>query len=352
MVSFFISYLVPLLVLALLLWPRSGYLWRWRRLVRLSGRVLLEDGLKHLYDCEYRRRTASVESLAGVLEVPRSRAAEVLIQLEAMRMASSTVEEGVALTAAGREEALRIIRIHRLWERHLAERTGVSRVRWHEEAERQEHHLSAQETETLSEEMGHPAYDPHGDPIPTANGEVPPQSSLPLTALNEWELGRIEHVEDEPVEVYQRLIDAGLHPGVLVQLTRLNEEEVRLVADGRHHSLPPVMAGNLFVYPVDEEMPGPYDSLDDLELDESAQVVRISPACRGLERRRLMDIGLVPGTAVSMEMRSPTGDPKAYQIRGATIALRRHQARHIQIERGLDERAIGVQPTVSVEEQV
>jgi DtxR family Mn-dependent transcriptional regulator len=305
---------------------------------------MLEDGLKHLHDCEYHRRTASVESLAGVLEMPRGKAASLLIQLESMRLAS-TLEEGVALTHAGRDEALRIVRIHRLWERHLAERTGVSRARWHEEAERQEHRMSPEETETLSQEMGHPAYDPHGDPIPTATGEVPPRSSRPLTTLKEGELGRIEHVEDEPEDVYRRLTEAGLHPGVRVQLTQMNEEEVRLVADGQPHSLPPVVAGNLFVHPVDEAMPGPYDSLDDLEMGESAHVVRISPACRGLERRRLMDMGLVPGTAVSLEMRSPTGDPAAYQIRGATIALRRHQARHIQVERVLAEQRVAGQST-------
>ncbi len=343
------SYSVYLVALVLLLWPGGGYLSRWRRLSRLSGRVDIEDGLKHLYDCEYRKRTASVESLAGALEVTRSRAAEVLIQLESMGLAS-TQETGAALTTAGRDEALRIVRIHRLWERHLAERTGVSPDHWHEEAERQEHHMSVEETETLSREMGHPAYDPHGDPIPTAEGDVPPRRSLPLTSLRVGELGRIEHVEDEPEEIYRRLTDAGLHPGVRVQLTRVNEEEVRLVADGQPHSLPPVVAGNLFVHPVDEEMPGPYDSLDDLEMGESAHVVRISPACRGLERRRLMDIGLVPGTAVSLEMRSPTGDPMAYQIRGATIALRRHQARHVQVERDLAEQAMSVNPIVQAEE--
>jgi DtxR family Mn-dependent transcriptional regulator len=85
-------------------------------------------------------------------------------------------------------------------------------------------------------------------------------------------------------------------------------------------------------------------------MGESAHVVRISPACRGLERRRLMDIGLVPGTAVSLEMRSPMGDPMAYQIRGATIALRRHQARHVQVERDLAEQAMSVNPIVQAEE--
>ena len=322
--------------LALLLWPGRGFLRRWRRLEGLRERILLEDGLKHLYDCEYHRRTASVASLAGALEVPRSRAAAVLIRLESLGLVS-TLEHGMALTRDGREEALRMVRIHRLWERYLAERTGVSRSRWHEEAERREHHLSVEETERLSQEMGHPAYDPHGDPIPTAEGEVPPPQTVPLPALEEGELARIEHVEDEPQEVYRQLTEAGLYPGTRVQLVGIGEEEVQLVADGRTHSLPPVVAGNVFVHPVDGEMPGPYDSLDDLARGERARVVRISPACRGLERRRLLDLGLLPGTEVLVEMVSPTGDPVAYQVRGATVALRRRQAGQIQVERELPE---------------
>ena len=330
-------------VLALLLWPGRGYLRRWRKLEGLRERVLVEDGLKHLYDCEYRKRTASLESLAGALEVPRSRAAEVLMRLESLGLIS-TLEHGVALTAQGRDEALRVLRIHRLWERYLAERTGVSGPRWHQEAERREHHLSAEETERLSREMGHPAYDPHGDPIPTAEGEVPATRTVPLPALKEGELGRIEHVEDEPEEVYRQLTEAGLYPGTRVQLVGVGEEEVHLVADGRSHSLPPVVAGNVFVHPVDGKMPGPYDSLDDLARGERARVVRLSPACRGLERRRLMDMGLLPGTEVSVEMVSPTGDPVAYQVRGATVALRRHQAGHIQIERDLPDTALAAAP--------
>ncbi len=328
--------------LALLLWS-GRWLRRWRRLQGMGERILLEDGLKHLYDCEYQKRTASVESLAGALEVPRSRAAGILIRLESLGLVS-TLEHGMALTRYGREEALRMVRIHRLWERYLAERTGVSRSRWHEEAERREHHISAEETEKLSREMGHPVYDPHGDPIPTAEGEVPPRQSVPLPALGEGELARIEHVEDEPAEVYRQLTEAGLHPGTRVQLVSAGDEEIRLIADGRSHSLPPVVAGNVFVHAVDGEMPGPFDSLDDLARGERARVVGISPACQGLERRRLLDMGLLPGTEVRVEMVSPTGDPVAYQVRGATVALRRQQAGQIQVERDLPDTPTGAQP--------
>jgi len=62
-------------------------------------------------------------------------------------------------------------------------------------------------------------------------------------------------------------------------------------------------------------------------------VVGIAAGCRGPERRRLLDLGVIPGTVVAAEMRSPAGDPVAYRIRGALVALRREQADLIHIAR-------------------
>ena len=73
------------------------------------------------------------------------------------------------------------------------------------------------------------------------------------------------------------------------------------------------------------------ESLADLEPGRKAQIVSISRACRGTERRRLMDLGILPGTLVEAEVTSPGGDPTAYRIRGALIALRRQQAHYIHI---------------------
>lgn len=81
------------------------------------------------------------------------------------------------------------------------------------------------------------------------------------------------------------------------------------------------------ILPV-EEAP---ETLAALEPGEQATVVGLSPNCRGLERRRLMDLGLLPGTVVAAEMRSPVGDPTAFRIRGALIALRGEQAANIRI---------------------
>ena len=73
----------------------------------------------------------------------------------------------------------------------------------------------------------------------------------------------------------------------------------------------------------------PSQTLDQLQPGESAVVTQL--ASTGLNRRRMMDLGILPGTRIEIEMKSPLGDPVAYRVRGAVIALRREQAREILI---------------------
>jgi DtxR family transcriptional regulator, Mn-dependent transcriptional regulator len=71
--------------------------------------------------------------------------------------------------------------------------------------------------------------------------------------------------------------------------------------------------------------------LSGLHRGQSGRVLGLSPACRGPERRRLLDLGFVPGTEVFAEMKSPGGDPTAYRVRGTLIALRKEQADFIRV---------------------
>jgi DtxR family Mn-dependent transcriptional regulator len=326
-----------LLAAGLLFWPRYGCVRRWRQLRRMTQRILIEDALKHLYKYEYRRQIPTVESLSGALELSGNRTAGLLAHLEVLQLVQ-TAGGTLGLTAEGRAYALHVIRAHRLWEHYLAEETGLSEAAWHSEAESREHDLSRAEADHLDDRMGHPVYDSHGDPIPTASGDIAPRSGRPLTALEPGEFARIIHVEDEPEDVYLQVIAAGLHPGMQVELTAITSEEVRFLADGRECVLIPVAAANLFVtsLPEEERMKGPYQPLTRLKTHQKGKVVHISPACRGLERRRLLDLGVVPGTEIEVGMRSPSGDPTAYRIRGATIALRNEQASQIHIAKQME----------------
>ena len=101
--------------------------------------------------------------------------------------------------------------------------------------------------------------------------------------------------------------------------------------------LAPIVAANVSVVPL----PGlevlveqsAVEHLSDLKPGEKAVVSGLSPTCRGTERRRFLDLGILPGTAVEAEMISPSGDPTAYRVRGALLALRREQAEYIRITR-------------------
>jgi DtxR family transcriptional regulator, Mn-dependent transcriptional regulator len=72
---------------------------------------------------------------------------------------------------------------------------------------------------------------------------------------------------------------------------------------------------------------------------EGVRVLGVAPTCQGPQRRRLLDLGVVPGTVIEPELVSASGDPVAYRIRGAVIALRRHQAEWIEVE-GAGEEAV------------
>ena len=311
---------------AMVLWP-SGRLWRWLPMLATNKRALVEDALKHLHDCEYNRRIATLLSLSGALAISGDRAANLVISLEKLGLAKST-GDGPQLTTEGRRYALAVIRGHRLWEQYLAERTGFAPTEWHAEADRREHHLSRAEVESLAAELGGPRYDPHGDAIPSATGEIAPATGQSLVSLKPGQLAVIVHVEDEPEAVYAQLVLMGLAPGVRIRLIELLPDRIRFRVDGKEHSLSPVVAANLAVVPLTEDWESGenVERLSMLEPGQKGSVIRISSACRGIQLRRLLDLGFTPGTVVEAELRSAGGDPTAYRVRGALIALRKEQA--------------------------
>jgi DtxR family Mn-dependent transcriptional regulator len=234
-----------------------------------------------------------------------------------------------------------VIRIHRLWEKFLSDETGVPAAEWHGRAEIEEHRTSPEEADRLAARMGHPRWDPHGDPIPTARGEIAPRRGLPLTDAAEGRWARIVHLEDEPEAVYAQLLAAGLHPGMMVHILESSPDRIRLEADAEEHALAPAVAVNVWVEDRIDARPAGRtgERLSALEVGEQATVVGLAASCRGTERRRMLDLGLVPGTVVTAEMRSPGGDPTAYRIRGGVVALRREQADRIHVDRGALEAA-------------
>ncbi len=324
-------------VLVLVLWPGRGLVARLRRMRRETERVRLEDGLKHLLTSERAGRPCTLETLAGRLEVSRGVASDVLTRLADLGLAMAG-PSGYGLTEVGRSYALRILRTHRLWERYLADRTGVPAVEWHAEAERVEHELSAAEADELATRLGDPRYDPHGDPIPTSGGDIPEPAGEPLGRMAAGRTVVIRHLEDEPRAVFDRLVQAGLAPGGTLEVLEPGEGDevagrVRIRIRGEERTLRAVDAANVTVEPIEVSARevGRARTLADVGRGEAVRVAAISPACQGPQRRRLLDLGVVPGTRIVPELVSTSGDPVAYRIRGALIALRREQAGWIEV---------------------
>jgi len=319
----------------LLFWPRGGLIGYFRRVQQMSDRVLREDALKQIHKSERHGQQTTVESLAGSLQISENQAADLVVDMQDIQLVAEEGDE-LQLTPEGRRYALQIIRAHRLWERYLAHETGYSEEEWHDQADRYEHLLPPEATDALDVKLGRPTHDPHGDPIPTADGELILHGGRPLTDMSLNQALQIVHLEDEPEAVYAQLLAEGIYPGMQVRLLEYSSQRVRFWAAGDEHLLAPMVAANISVVPIPQEIPIEAEAGVPLSLllpGEKGEVVDLSPRLRGPERRRLMDLGILPGTEIEATMSAPGGEPIAYRIRGALIALRREQASLIRISK-------------------
>jgi DtxR family Mn-dependent transcriptional regulator len=148
------------------------------------------------------------------------------------------------------------------------------------------------------------------------------------------QVGRVVHVEDEPKALHEQLVLQGLNVGALVRVVQCGRSSIQLEVGGEPQVVAPVAAANVSLEPL--EMPEfngkALKRLSRVEPPQKARVVGLLPSCRGIQRRRLLDLGLVPGTVIEPELRSASGSPVAYRVRGALVALREDQAQQIQVE--------------------
>lgn len=322
-----------LLVLVIgLAWRAWKRIRRWRAARHGIRRIEVEDALKHLYTFKEEGRLPTLQSMAGRLQVTEDDAASLTLHMQEgglLRFADGQPQ----LTEAGREYALHIVRAHRLWERYLADHTGYEETAWHTRAEIAEHTLSRDDANSLASRLGNPLTDPHGDPIPTPDGQLAGSRGIPLTQLSPGQTARIVHLEDEPDSIYAHLVDQGLFPGMHVQVTEKTSDGMRVRRNGHESELSSVAAAAVTVEPVAARAPVPEKTwtLADLRPPARGVVLSISPRCRGAERNRFLDLGIVPGTRISADLSSPAGDPIAYRVRDTLIALRREQANLILI---------------------
>ena len=193
---------------------------------------------------------ASTKDVADQLSVASASVTNMFARLQEMGLAKYERYRGASLTERGREEALRLVRRHRLLETFLLEHLGYSWQEVHEEAERLEHAVSDGFTERLAAFLGHPDQDPHGAPIPAADGTLAAEESFPLDEVPVGDCVRISRVKHEDAAVLSFLGERELVPGRLVEVKEVRALDGVVTVedeDGVLHSLGRPLVDLIFV---------------------------------------------------------------------------------------------------------
>jgi DtxR family transcriptional regulator, Mn-dependent transcriptional regulator len=180
----------------------------------------IEDYLKGIYTLETEGGDplVSTKAVADRMNVSAASATNMLKRLGDMKLVSYVPYRGGALTEAGRKIALEVIRHHRLLETYLSEALGVPWDAVHQEAEILEHVLSEDLEDRISALLGHPTFDPHGHPIPSKDGTMPPASERTLWDVGDGEPAAIERVRDSDAEALRYLDSLGMRPGAALEV--------------------------------------------------------------------------------------------------------------------------------------
>jgi DtxR family Mn-dependent transcriptional regulator len=154
----------------------------------------------------------------------------------------------IELTVAGRRAALAVVRHHRLLELYMAKALGIPWDRVHEEADRLEHGLSGEVADALARVLGEPSADPHGDPIPNRDLELPATSTRPLSECQAGERVVLDRVAAQEGEWLRYLGERGLFPGVALSVRQAYPDGAMVVgAGGAEHDLPSPLTRQLYV---------------------------------------------------------------------------------------------------------
>ncbi len=180
----------------------------------------VENYVKEIYLEQQRsgRALVSLGRLAAALRVVPGTVTTMVKALEEAKLVGYEPRHGVKLTSGGQKLALHVLRRHRLIELFLVRVLGFDWSEVHVEAELLEHALSDKVLERIDEFLGHPAFDPHGDPIPTASGKMSRQRLTPLTRCPMDRPMRVARLSDQNAQFLRFARQHGLTPGAVVQV--------------------------------------------------------------------------------------------------------------------------------------
>lgn len=202
----------------------------------------VEDYLKCIFSQQQRSAgLVPMGHLAVALGVASGTVTAMVKTLKRSGLVTYEPYSGVSLTPAGRQLAVHVLRRHRLIEVFLVEIMGMDWGTVHEEAEQLEHVVSDRLIERMDEMLGHPAVDPHGDPIPSAQGEVLELDHLDLLSCALSHPLQVARVLDQSSAFLHLVERQGLRPGSHLEVegrdAAAETVQVKLLPDGQSVNL-------------------------------------------------------------------------------------------------------------------
>jgi DtxR family Mn-dependent transcriptional regulator len=215
----------------------------------LTGQA--EDYLKAIYEIGQGGDAAATTGIAASLGIAAASVSGMLQRLARLGLVRVEPYRGARLTPGGRQIALQLIRRHRIIESYLTNLLGYQWEDVHDEAERLEHAASPELIERMAAALGNPTEDPHGAPIPTAQGRVDERRLKTIADLAVGATARVVRMSDRDPAFLRYVAKLGIRPGTIVKVASRDpfDGPITLVAGRAKKAMGAAAAGRVFVEP-------------------------------------------------------------------------------------------------------
>jgi DtxR family Mn-dependent transcriptional regulator len=196
--------------------------------------------------------TASTNAIASQLETSAASVTDMLKKLSDKELITYQRYKGAALTDEGQRIATNLVRKHRLWEAFLVQSLGMTWDEVHDLAEELEHIQSEILIDRLDAFLGYPKFDPHGDPIPNAQGKYTLRAQVPLTELKAGQEGMVIGVREADNSLLKHLSEKGIKLGKIAHVIDNDayDQTLLLKIDEREFSLSGKAAQQILIKPI------------------------------------------------------------------------------------------------------
>ncbi len=186
----------------------------------LNFSVSEENYIKAIFHLQQGETPVTTNELSAELSTKPASVTDMMKKLKLKKLVHYEAYKGFRLTAEGRKAGLMIIRRHRLWEFFLSEKLKFSWDEVHEVAEELEHVSNKKLIDKLDEYLGFPRFDPHGDPIPDANGKIEASKQVGLAELPLHKQATVCHVSDQSTGMLELLGHKKIAIGTRIEIRR------------------------------------------------------------------------------------------------------------------------------------